>query len=40
MNDQNEKPPVFNSWQGWYVFVLFFLLLQILVYYFLTQHFE
>jgi hypothetical protein len=38
--EQNEKPPVFPSWRGWYTLVLGVLLVQIILYYLITQSFS
>ncbi len=35
-----EKPPVFKSWAGVYRLLVFFLILQILIYYYLTVHYS
>lgn len=35
----SEKPPVFKSWKRWYVLVLGVLVLQIILYYWLTRSF-
>jgi hypothetical protein len=35
----NEKPPLFKSWSGWYTLVLSALVIQILVYYLITRAF-
>lgn len=35
----SEKPPVFKSWKGWYIFLLTVLALQIILYYWLTLRF-
>jgi hypothetical protein len=35
----DEKPPVFKNWRGWYRLVLGFMVLQIVLYYWLTQLF-
>ena len=35
-----EKPPVFNSWAGWYVLVLSILVAQIIIYRVLTVAFS
>ncbi len=36
----DQRPPIFKSWRGFYRFLLFFLLLQILIYYFLTLRYS
>ncbi len=35
-----EKPPLFKSWNGWYVMILSVLVVQIVVYYLLTIRFS
>jgi len=35
-----EKPPILKSWKNLYLLVLGFLLLQIVVYYAFTLHFQ
>jgi hypothetical protein len=41
MIDANdEKPPVFSRWNGWYWLVMTFLLIQIMIYYFITSSFS
>jgi len=35
----NNKPPLFRSWNGWYAFVIGFLLLLIILFYLLTKRF-
>lgn len=35
----SEKPPLFNSWTGWYVLVLSVLVVQIILYRILTVAF-
>jgi hypothetical protein len=32
-----DKPPVFRSWKGWYIFLLAFLGGQIILFYWLTR---
>ncbi len=38
MNDSG-KPPLFDSWTGWYVLVLAVLFAQMIIYYLVTQAF-
>lgn len=38
-NDNKEKPPLFKSWTGWYVFVVAFLVVLIVLFYLFTQKF-
>lgn len=40
IDHDNENPPVFNSWIKWYSFVLGFLVLQIIIYFFITAAFK
>jgi hypothetical protein len=35
-NPDNSRIPVFGSWKGWYIFILAILLIQILLYSWLT----
>ncbi len=35
-----ENPPVFKSWNGWYWLVMIVLLVQVLLYFFLTRSFS
>ena len=35
-----EKPPVFKTWNAWYWLVLGVMLLQVLIYVFITQSFQ
>lgn len=35
-----EKPPLFESWTGWYVLILAVLVVQIIIYRFLTMAFS
>jgi len=39
-NTSEEKPPLFNSWRGWYVLVLGVLVVEILLFYWLTVSFS
>ncbi len=36
----NEKPPVFRSWKGWYWLVLALIVVQIALYLFITYSFS
>jgi hypothetical protein len=36
----NMKEPSTKYWNSWYFFVLFFLVLQIMVFYWLTRYFN
>jgi hypothetical protein len=36
----NDKPPIFKSWNGWYVTVILVLILQILIFLMFTNHFS
>ncbi|MGI8893993.1 MAG: hypothetical protein ACR2GN_11135 [Bacteroidia bacterium] len=48
MNEENkntvttpeEKPPLFKEWNKWYMILIYVLLIQIILYYWLTQSFE
>jgi hypothetical protein len=35
-----EKPPVFKHWSDWYWLVLGFMLLQVIIYWSLTNYFS
>jgi hypothetical protein len=35
-----DKPPIFKSWNGWYITVLIFLLLQIMLFQLFTKYFS
>ncbi|HEX6223654.1 MAG TPA: hypothetical protein VFZ52_04560 [Chryseolinea sp.] len=35
-----DKPPVFKSWKGWYYLILGVLVVQIILYYLLTNSFK
>ena len=37
---QDEKPPVFKSWSGWYWLLIGVLVLQIILFYWLTATFR
>jgi hypothetical protein len=37
---ESEKPPVFKSWNGWYILILSVMLLQIIAYHILTVAFS
>ena len=39
MTDCRERVPM-GSWKRWYILVISLLLLQIILYYFLTRHFS
>lgn len=36
----SERPPVFRSWKGWYVFLVAVLVVQVVIYYWLTLRFS
>ena len=40
MQEQTEKPPLFSRWSSWYLLVLLFLLLQIVLFSWLTNYFS
>lgn len=42
MNSQEpeEKPPVFSTWKGWYWLVLLTMVVQVLIYLFVTRSFS
>jgi hypothetical protein len=37
---EDDKPPLFDSWKGWYTIVLSVLAIQIILYYVLTRVFS
>ncbi len=37
--ETEEKPPVFNSWKGWYWLVMLVLAAQVLLYFLITRSF-
>ncbi|WP_262899472.1 hypothetical protein [Chryseosolibacter histidini] len=39
MSTSEDKPPVFASWRSWYTLVLGVLVIQMLLYYWLTRSF-
>lgn len=40
MSEQDEKPPVFSSWKGWYVLVMSVALVQLIIYFIITRSFQ
>jgi len=40
MKDPKDKVPLFRTWTQWYVFVILFLLLQIIFFYLFTKSFS
>lgn len=38
-NPDNDKAPLFKSWNGWYLFVILFLVVLIILFYFFTKRF-
>lgn len=36
----NEKPPIFERWVSWYVLILAALVIQVIVYLFITKLFS
>ena len=36
-NDQEEKPPVFKSWKGWYALLIIVLAVLVFLFYLLTK---
>ncbi|MFM9907887.1 MAG: hypothetical protein ACKVOW_00990 [Chitinophagaceae bacterium] len=39
-NNDQEKPPLFKNWKGWYLMVILFLMVLIVVFYLVTKHFS
>lgn len=37
---QDDKPPLFTSWNAWYLFVLVFLLVQVILFTIFTNYFK
>jgi hypothetical protein len=37
---QEDKIPLFRRWRSWYIFVLLFLLIDIIAFLFFTQYFS
>ncbi|HEY0041255.1 MAG TPA: hypothetical protein VGB71_11360 [Flavisolibacter sp.] len=35
----NDKPPIFRSWTGWYILVILFLVLLIILFNYFTKSF-
>ncbi|HEY0059019.1 MAG TPA: hypothetical protein VGB56_07770 [Flavisolibacter sp.] len=40
MTDENDKVPLFRTWNQWYAAVIGFLVVLILLFYWLTKHFS
>ncbi|MFZ9661818.1 MAG: hypothetical protein ACO29O_08065 [Chitinophagaceae bacterium] len=36
----DQKAPLFRSWNGWYIALISFLLLEIILFVIITQHFS
>lgn len=39
-DSENEKPPLFERWSGWYVTLAVALVVQIIIYYLITASFS
>jgi len=39
-NQQEEKPPIFSSWKGWYWLVIGVAVAQFILYFMITRSFE
>jgi len=39
-SDNNDKAPLFKSWNYWYLLVVLFLAFLIVLFFFFTKHFE
>lgn len=37
---EDQKPPLFGSWKGWYWLVWLFMVAQVIVYLLITRSFE
>lgn len=40
LKPEDEKPPILGSWKNLYLLLVFFLVIQILIYYFITISFS
>ena len=40
MEEEKDRPPIFNSWTHWYVIVISFLLILIILFYVFTKTFS
>lgn len=40
MGEENERPPLFGSWAAWYRLLVGALVVQIIVYYLLSERFS
>ena len=40
IDNQKDKSPFFKSWTHWYVFVILFLIVQIILFYLFTKNFS
>ncbi len=40
MKKDDDKAPLFNSWTGWYVLLIAFLVLQIILFSLFTNYFQ
>lgn len=40
MEKEKENIPFFKTWKGWYLFVIFFLVLLIILFYGFTKYFS
>ena len=40
IEEQDEKPPVFSSWRGWYWFLLLALIGWIILFYIFTESYS
>lgn len=36
----NDKPPVFRTWRGWYIAVILFLVVEVILFAVITEHFR
>jgi hypothetical protein len=37
--DEKDKIPLFKTWRQWYIFVVLVLLVQIIIFYWITEYF-
>ena len=40
MEETNERPPVFKTWNGWYIMVITVLVAQIILFIYFTKYFS
>ena len=40
MTTSNDKPPLFSTWRAWYIAVIAFLVIEIILFAWITQQFS